>query len=50
MNLARPSSIGDPAAGGGRVTFLCNTGRCGSTLLAQMVSRPPNSRVLSEPW
>ena len=48
MNLARPS-VGDPADGG-RVTFLCNTGRCGSTLLAQMVSRTPNSRVLSEPW
>ena len=49
MYLTRPS-IGDPADGGRGVTILSNTGRCGSTLLAQMVSRTPRSRVLSEPW
>ena len=33
-----------------RMTFVNNTGRCGSTLLVQMISQTPRSRVISEPW
>ena len=39
--------VGDPE---GQVIILGNTARCGSTLLCQMFSKIPNTRVMSEPW
>ena len=33
-----------------KVTFVNMTGRCGSTLLSQMISRTPRTRTMSEPW
>lgn len=32
------------------LTIIHNTSRCGSTLLCQMFSQIPNTRVMSEPW
>merc|ERR1719186_988681 len=39
--------MGDPTI---PVTVLNNMGRCGSTLICQMLSRVPRIRVMSEPW
>jgi len=40
------ASVGDPK---GELVFLYSTGRCGSTLLQQMMSAFPNAMSLSEP-
>ena len=42
------AEIGDPAHR--KVTFVNMSGRCGSTLLSQMISRTPKTRTMSEPW
>ena len=42
------AEIGDPQ--NTRMTFVNMTARCGSTLLSQMISRTPKSKVMSEPW
>lgn len=39
--------LGDPEH---KVTVINMTGRCGSTLLGQMLGRLPKTRILSEPW
>ena len=33
-----------------KVTFVNMTGRCGSTLLSQIMSKIPKTRSISEPW
>ena len=42
------SKVGDPTDR--KLTLVNMTARCGSTLLAQMVSRVPGVRAMSEPW
>ena len=42
------AEIGDPK--NVKMTFVNMTARCGSTLLSQMISRTPKTKVMSEPW
>ena len=42
------AEVGDPV--NLKLTFVNMTGRCGSTLLSQMIARTPKTHTMSEPW